>query len=254
MIILRPAAAAVLAFASTVSAQEGPAKAGGAVDAAARSASQVPAVAIGVVDVARVFDQNPRLAKMKQDLNALGKSFDERLQLKMRELDELNAAIKTMADGDEREEKKFEYQLRLREAEGLEKVYGDRLNTERMRCELAIFEDIDAATRKVARDRGVSVVLKSSDPEPLTVEVGKLGGTALKNRHLMHRNRDVLYAADAVDLTADVIKVLMVPIDKPGADRSGGDKPKDAGKAEADPKSGDPKTGDPKAPAPRTGG
>jgi Skp family chaperone for outer membrane proteins len=172
---------------------------------------QESASGVGVIDVAKAFEQNPRFTKMKQDLEAMRGTYDEQLRNMGRSLKELEASIGTLdPDSEERRLKQLRYDLNAREADGMERVLEDRLDREVMVREIAIHEEIDLAVRRVADARGVKVVIKVTRVDAAG-DPAKLSPSALRQRHGTVRSRDVLYAADELDLTGDVIKWLMVP-------------------------------------------
>jgi Skp family chaperone for outer membrane proteins len=166
---------------------------------------------VGVIDVAKAFEQNPRYVKVKEELKLMKESFDEQLRNMGRKLSELEAAIGALEpDSDERRLKQLRFDLQAREAEGMERLLRERFDRETMVREIPIHEEIDVAARKVAEARGVKLVLKMSKVEA-GVDNAKLSTGALRQRQGALRSRDVIYSADELDLTSDVIKWLMVP-------------------------------------------
>jgi Skp family chaperone for outer membrane proteins len=166
---------------------------------------------VGVIDVAKVFEQNPRFAAMKQELDAMKKEWDQQRFELHRTLSEMEEAIKALdPDSESRRRRQLLYDLKLREAEGTERLTMDTLEREMMLRELPIHDEIDVAVRKVAESRGASLVLRLSRRDPAG-DLAKLGSSAVRQRYSAARSRDVLYASDEVDLTGDVIRMLMVP-------------------------------------------
>jgi Skp family chaperone for outer membrane proteins len=229
--------AMALAAAAFVPAQEGSKPAPAATEAAAGPAR---GIVVGVVDVKRAFEQSARKQRMIAEMQMLQKAFDERLQRLSDQIDELRATMATLApDSEERLEKRFELEKVTAEARGLQEFLQQRLQREMVRREIELYEDIDAAVAKVAKQQGVTIVLRRSQVDELSIEPGKMSTGALEARHAALRNRDVLYAADAVDLTADVIKILMVPPpEKTPGDAQGGAPAPAPDKAPAAPKTG----------------
>jgi Skp family chaperone for outer membrane proteins len=128
----------------------------------------------------------------------------------------LTAAIDMLEpESEPRRRNQLLYDLKIREAEGTERLMKENLDREVMVRELTIYEEIEEAARKVAEAKGASIVIRLSRRE--TGDAKTMNAASLRQRHAAARGRDVLYAADQLDLTDDVIKRLLVPPEKPGA-------------------------------------
>ncbi len=211
MTIPRLFAAAVLATTMSATAQDRT----GTPNAADAAAKAPPAqIVIGVVDLGRAFEQYPRYVKMKGELEALRNKYDERLQAVSRGIDELKATLATLETGSEEHRmKELEHKIRLQERQGMAEMFRDRLELEVRRSEVAIYEDLDAATKAVAAARGVHLVLRINELDPPSADLGKEPPNDLLRRHRAFELRQVLYAAEQIDLTPDVIRRMMVPME-----------------------------------------
>ncbi len=186
---------------------------------------RAPAVTVGVVNLDKVIDTYPRWIKMKADIAAMRNTFDERLTAMTKPIRELKAVIDSMEDGTEqRRQKELAHSLMLQEQKGQAEILREQLDLEIARSQVAVFEDLEVAIAKVAKARGVDLVLRRREV-PKAADVGALSARGIQARLSDFERQSVLYAADSLDLTQDVIKLLMVPLDsgKPTeAPKSGG--------------------------------
>jgi Skp family chaperone for outer membrane proteins len=184
------------------------------VDAAARRSSQA-ASGVLVVDILRAIDQYPRWIKLKGELEAMEQGFIDQLKQLAQRMDELRGTIQQMVpDTEERKQKEFELQMALQQQDFLNKMYRERLRSEELKANLVIYEDVEAAIEKVAKSRSALIVLRKYDIQPASEPVAKLSGKEVQARVLAFERRQVWFAADAIDVTGDVIKLLQVPLPK----------------------------------------
>ncbi|MBL8754500.1 MAG: OmpH family outer membrane protein [Planctomycetes bacterium] len=235
MTIVRPVALAAFA-AAFLSAQDSQKPA--AVEAAAKAPqvqNQVPTV--GVVNLDRAIDTYPRWVKLKADLEGMQKTFDDRLTQMSKSLKELKATIDAeAADSEGKRIKELQYGLMLQEQKGQADILRDQLELEFARAQVVVYEDLETAIQKVARQKGLGLVLRQYEPMPPAGDPTKLSPRSVQKRIAEFERRGVWYAAESVDITADVIKVLMVPLDTGKAADKPTEKPAD--KATPNAKSG----------------
>jgi Skp family chaperone for outer membrane proteins len=191
-------------------AQEGGSKPAPA-DAAAKRATP-PALAVGVVDLGKAFDLYWRTIKERERLQRLAQSFDDKMKEIEQRADELKATIANLKEGRDRSQKMMEYELAMQLRRGQAQLFEDEMRAETARMQLAIHEDLEAAVRQLAKDRGLHVVLRI-DVDDKTLD--DKGQKQLVNRVRQYEMRQILYAADELDLTPALVKMLQVPLDAP---------------------------------------
>jgi Skp family chaperone for outer membrane proteins len=188
-----------------------------AVDAAAKA---VVAPTIGVVDFVKAFDQYPRYIEMRTQLDALGKTYDDRLKEMSKTIDELRGQLKMIKeDSDERAEREFAVERAIADQRALAKILRDRLDVENMRMMVLVYQDFEEAIRRVAEKRGMTLVLRVHDMGDAVSDPGKLSPKNVETRIAGFERKQVWFAAAPIDITQDVIKLLMVPLD----DNKGGE-------------------------------
>jgi Skp family chaperone for outer membrane proteins len=228
MKILFPALLATAAATTFLPAQDGKTP-GAPVEAAAKPAAMV----IGVVDLERAADQYPRRLKMKEELQAKANAYGRRLEELKRNLDEEKVRLdSTDEHAEEREDIELRLQLMQQERQALGKRFNDMLRLEEARMMTAIYQDLEAAVKKVAEARGVAIVLRTLNAGPAAADPAKAPAKEVIGRLGVLENRQVWYAAPEVDLTDDLIKLLMVPLDipRPAPKEPAKDAPKDGAK------------------------
>lgn len=158
---------------------------------------------VGVVDVDKVLDGYPkaremkqRLAGMESEMNATLQQYkDELTQLKL-EVDGWDQFTTQWADA----QAKFEG--KKAEAQSRRELLDRTLLFETYKVRDSLYRDIDRAVQELARKRKLLLVLPVftvRDDEPLETRVPKMA------------SRSVLYHESTLDLTEDVINLLMSP-------------------------------------------
>ncbi|MFY9345458.1 MAG: OmpH family outer membrane protein [Planctomycetota bacterium] len=182
------------------------------------SATKVPAISVGVVDLVKAFEQYPRWIKFRGELQKRADAMKVRMAEMGKAVDEQRAAIEIL-DKESEERRDGELQLALMEQQRREtrKRLEEKFALEEARLMLLIYEDLEVACRKVAEARGVAIVQRVYDIEPATGDVAKLSADSVQKRMLLFERKQIWYASQQVDLTPDVIKFLMVPLDEPKA-------------------------------------
>ncbi len=204
--------ALLAAAASLLPAQEKPATSAPAVDASIKKAPGTPI--IGVVDLAKAFEQYPKAIKKNEELEKMRVAFDERVKQATKQLDELRENIKLLAEGsEERRQKEFEFESGMQQRKFVAGMLTDRLHLADYRNQIAIYEDMEIAINKVAKNRGVQIVMRTFNPGPPLTPVDKAPPQEVLDRLRRFENRQVWFATDEIDLTGDVIKLLQVPLE-----------------------------------------
>ncbi|MBL8750267.1 MAG: OmpH family outer membrane protein [Planctomycetes bacterium] len=184
-----------------------------------------PPLVIGVVDLGRVFDLHPRTIRERERLQREGQEREGVMKELDRRASELKGLIPNLKEGSrERGRKELEYDLLLQQKRATAQLLSDEMRAEQAKVQLAIYEELEAAVKQLAKDRGLSLVLridvddKSSDDE-------KQG--RIVSRLRTFEQRQVLFAAEELDLTPALIKLVQVPLDPaseapPAAPQNGG--------------------------------
>ncbi|MBX3464852.1 MAG: OmpH family outer membrane protein [Planctomycetes bacterium] len=165
---------------------------------------------VGTVDVNKAYDLYPRTQKERERLKKLADGSQAQIDKVSRRIEELKASVMVLNEGTlEREAKQLDLEMAMAERNGLAKLLGDQFEFEQLRMRLAIYEDIDAAITHLARDRGVHLVLRLKPAERANEAADKTP-KAVQGRVLEFERREVWFAADELDLTSDLIKLLQV--------------------------------------------
>lgn len=201
-----------------------------AVPAEAAARPQAAAgVTVGVVDLAQAFEQYPRYQELKKQLEAMSSEFNEQMKALRKREDELRGTVQMLdADSDEKKQREFELEMAMQQQRWFAKHLRDRLDLEEARASLAIYEDLEAAVAKVAKARGVAIVLRTYDMGPSPGDPMKLPPKTVLGRLTAYERRQVWFATPEVDLTGDLIKLLMVPLPPKQPARAGGEAPSSA--------------------------
>ncbi|MBM3974550.1 MAG: OmpH family outer membrane protein [Planctomycetes bacterium] len=220
-----------------------------------KAAAEAPAAGqrVGTFDLLRVFDQNPKWSKAKNDLEKLQDSFQAQIKKLSDRAKELRALMDSAdEDSDEWRNGRFELEMTIKQRDYISQQASERLELENARARLAVYQDIEAALGQVAKARGVVVVHRMQPIGTAAGELGKLPPKEVQGRVVAFERKHVWYAAPELDLTDDLIKSLMVPAGddkqpktgraqeaagKPATDKPANDKPS-SGTAPAPPKAG----------------
>ena len=171
---------------------------------------------VGIVDFGKAFDLYPRTIKERERLQKLADSSREQVDKVSKRIEELRGLIPLLKEGSiERDSRQLELELAMQERQGTAKLLNDQLQGETMRMQLSIYEDLDAAVVRLAKDRGVHLVLRSEVKDTGVPEgADKTSPKVVQNRVFAYERRQVWFAAEELDLTADLIKLLQVwPLD-----------------------------------------
>lgn len=232
MSILRSCCTALCAvFAPLLPAQDGsgqPVRAATGEQAAEASAKAPPraGLVVGVVDLEKAMELYPKALKERERLQKLKESYDEQLQQVTKRLEELKALLPALREGTmERARKQLELEQAMQARQGLAKLLEADLQLEDMRVLLAIYEDIEIAVAQLAKDRGVHVVLRLDTQQEKPDDGDKLAPRQVQRRLEVFDRRKVWFAAEELDLTPALIKMLQVPLELPKSAAPKGDEP-----------------------------
>lgn len=233
------AAMAATVLVPFVSAQEkAAAPASQAAEAVVKRAAPANLV-VGIIDLARAIEQYPKAIEMQKKLVELGKQSRSQLDEVTKRMEEIRGALDVLGqDAPDRRQHENDLQLLQLQRQLRAKSLDERFEMARVKMMLEVYSDIEVAIAKVAKARGLHIVqCTHEDPNP--GDVAKLAGRDAMSRLGQFESRVIWYAAPELDVTADLIKLLLVPVEN--APPKDGDKP-------ADGKDGD-KTGEKAAPA-----
>ncbi|MCA8964334.1 MAG: OmpH family outer membrane protein [Planctomycetes bacterium] len=219
--------AACLAVSGLLSAQDGkPVAASAEKQASAQKQDGAPvkvavAPVVAVVDFAKVLDVYPKAVAERERLNALRKSFNDQMDALTKRIEELKLQVPLYPEGSrEQAMKQLDLETLMQQRPALAKLLNEQLQIEEMRKDVALYEDVDIAVAKVAKDRGVHIVLRKMSDLPERTD--DAGIKEIRDRVVAYDRRQVWYVAPEVDLTPHVIKFMQVPIERPKASADGG--------------------------------
>ncbi|MGE3175534.1 MAG: OmpH family outer membrane protein [Planctomycetota bacterium] len=173
----------------------------------------VQGLTVGVVDFSRVFDAYPRAIDERKKLGEWRERQQAMIDAEERKLQEIRMKRDDLRpDTMERDVKELELNSKIRELEGLRQVLERDLNRRLNEMFVGLYADAEQAVGIVARERGVHLVLRKH----LEAEDVKSQDARLR----LYETRVVWFAAEEVDLTAAVIRVLQAPL-PPRADGAG---------------------------------
>jgi Skp family chaperone for outer membrane proteins len=218
MITLRNLAAVALATTFLLPAQENKNTGGPSGTPADAVMKQVPGSGprIGVVDLVKAIDQYPKWIRLQSELEALGKGFNSQLDSQAADLSRIKAQIDAMdPESDARRMAEMGYDLKMQEARALQKLLRDKSKVEEARALLSVYEDLEVAIAKVVKDRDLSLVLRITRMGPPPGDPAKLPEKTVFGRVNAFERREVLFAGKEIDITDDLIKLLMVPLEEP---------------------------------------
>ncbi len=232
---LRNLAAAALATTFLLPAQDGkPNPAPAAADAAAAKSAKAPV--IGVVDFVKAIENYPKYTQGLGDIDKLGDAGQKQIDAIKKQIDGKLAEQQAVRGSEEARDLQDEIEILNSQGKALRERLLRKMEIERMRLLAAVYQDLEEAIAKVAKARGVGLVLRSHVIDDPAVSLAKLSPGALDSRVKIFERRQVWFASDELDLTADVINLLKVPLEPKtdGKDAGSGK----AEKAPAGPKSG----------------
>jgi Skp family chaperone for outer membrane proteins len=182
--------------------------------ARAAAPSRIP---VGAVDFVKVFDAYPKFIQERKRMDEVYKATQQRLDELKQRINEKKSARELLTPGtSERLQADLDLDLAVKQFNGMGEIWKADLERQVDRLVVECYEDVERAIDKVARDRGVGIVLRLHRAAQ---------SKEVQDRYTAYERRVVWYVADEVDLTTDVIKLMAV---------GGGEAKKDASPAKDD--------------------
>ncbi len=165
---------------------------------------------VAVIDFAKVIEAYPKAVQEKKRLDEMRAALVAGLKAEEDKLKDLRLERDGFNQGTrERALKELEMDGALRRINGLRQIYEADLNEQFDKFLAQTYDEIEVAIAQCAKARGVQLVLRTHrDP----TEEDSLN---IKSR--LQDRRIVWYAANEIDLTPHVIKLLQVPLAAPAA-------------------------------------
>lgn len=162
------------------------------------------ALKVGVVDFVKVMDAFPRSIEGRTKLDELRKQNRAVLEVELKKGRELELHLEDLQRGTPAHDMKLhELRLRKQDIEGKEQLFEREWRRRFDEWYMSVYADMERAVAIVAKERGLQLVLRVHPQlEEATVE----------NRTRVYDARIVWFAAEEIDITAAVIKVLQVPL------------------------------------------
>jgi Skp family chaperone for outer membrane proteins len=168
--------------------------------------------AIGVVDLARALEQYPKWIATQQQMKALQEQARVQLAEKSKRVEELRATLATMnEEADERRRQDFALAMAREEQQFFVRDLKTKLEDQAMRFDLDCYEDMEGAIATVAKAKGLKIVHRLSNLGQRPANVATMRVPDVQARLAAFERKQVWYAVPEIDITADVIKELMVP-------------------------------------------
>ena len=129
---------------------------------AKRTPQQAPkARPVGVIDFARVLEAYPRAIELKKQIDGLRTQRQAQLDQEQTRADEIRMSRDNFKQGTkEWAVKDLELQLALRALDGTRQIFELELRNEREKFYAMMLGDMERATAMVAKEQGVSLVLR----------------------------------------------------------------------------------------------
>ncbi len=179
---------------------------------------------IAVVDFAKVLEVYPKAVAERERLSGLRKTFNEQMDALTKRIEELKLQLPLYPEGSrEQAMKQLDLETMLQQRPALAKLLNEQLQIEEMRMEVVLYEDVEIAIAKVAKDRGVQIVLRMLSDLPDRKD--DASPKEIQARVVAYDRRQVWYAAPETDLTPHVIKFMQVPLERakaPAGDNKSG--------------------------------
>ena len=155
---------------------------------------------IGVVDAIAVINAYPAAIAGQAALQKLDADFRAEMNLHDQKIQQLEMDIQSLENGTQDQRlKTLQLDQAKRYAQGLINLHLERMQGETTQFTVDMYEDFWAAVDKVAKAKGLQVVLRKREYDPtIPAEL----------RRASNDRRTVLYAAPELDVTQDVINML----------------------------------------------
>ncbi len=164
--------------------------------AAPARAQQAAPIKLGVVDLAKVFKGYKKSAELEKRINAERDALKAELDAIKKKISDLNKELDLLDFGSPTYQKKEEekaravglYELKKRRLE-------DRIKRRWEEYNVALLDDINAVVAEYGKQHGYTLIFKV-DTEPS------------KDQKLLAGLRNVLYFAQTIDITNDIVTIL----------------------------------------------
>ncbi|BAM02875.1 OmpH family outer membrane protein [Phycisphaera mikurensis] len=164
--------------------------------------SATPAAGVGVVDLQAVLDGSDRFKQMQEARQARQQRFAEEMQRRQGEVKGVQNQLDALGPATPAWEAKRREVLEMAaNLQAYEQISKQIEGTDQSREFLDLYERATAAVAAVAEDRGLDLVLESSD----LPEMEQLVRADRNQITAILQNRKVLYSSDKVDLTQAVL-------------------------------------------------
>lgn len=171
------------------------------------------AMPVGVVDFAKILEAYPKAIEERQQLDALMAQRQTELDQFQKRISEISVLRDNFKEGSsEWLNTDLELQLAVRAIEGKRQIFQQELRDQRERFYVSMLEDMQRAVAMVAKERQVGLVLR--------VHEDLLDGS-VDTKARIFESRVVWFAAEEIDLTPAVIKLLQVPLPDKPTDQTG---------------------------------
>lgn len=179
---------------------------------------------IAVVDFAQVLENYPKALQERERLTTLRKGARDQVEALTKRMKELQDQLSLFPEGSmDRARRELDIETLGQQRPALAKLLNEQLALEEMKLDITLYEDAEFAVAKVAKDRGVQLVLRKM------AELPPRGGDAspkeTQARVMTYDRRNVWYVAPELDLTPHVIKFMQVPVERPNVARDQAAKP-----------------------------
>lgn len=156
---------------------------------------------IGVVNAMKALNAHPKFIQGRATLQQMNEAFRIGARQLENAIEQLSVEIASLDAGalDVREAKSFELDMLRRNLEGRGVIHERRIARLAVKMSVDLYPDIWEATATVARNKGLTLVLRKRELIP---------GVSLENDQRQHDRVTVVYAAAGLDVTDDVIALL----------------------------------------------
>jgi Skp family chaperone for outer membrane proteins len=167
---------------------------------------------VGVVDLARAIETYPKWIATRQQMKDLQEQARGRLAAKTKRVEELRATLASMnEDAQERIQQEFWLRQAREEQQFVAQELDLELKEQSMRFDLDCYEDMEGAIATVAKAKGLRIVHRLANLGPRPANIATMRPPEVQARLNMFERKQVWYSGAELDITADVIKELMVP-------------------------------------------
>jgi Skp family chaperone for outer membrane proteins len=170
-------------------------------NAIARSKVQLSPPKVGIISLRGVLEKCDKNVAANRKFEAEGKRITGQLERLQKEAEALEAGIKTRKPGSSDYMGKMQELIEKKsKLEAMDKFYQQKFNLEQQQWAEELFQEVIAITGEFAKSQGIDIVLareefefpmENSNELMLTIKTGK-----------------VLYYADKLDITADVLAAV----------------------------------------------